>query len=113
MKKIFEKPALCRCEIRLNENIALSWEYYLNGNLQRVFHFTHQLEGWTSWKPDSGCYELYTNNPAWTTSESGAYGDWFRSQTHYTNINSMNAMVHWMNEMDDLDQKWGCETDAT
>ncbi len=108
MKKHFEKPALSRCEIRLNENIALSWEYYIEGELTSVFHFTHLVN--SAPVEDGGCYDYYKANLEWTTSEDGHYGNWFRSQTRFTNINSMNSMIAWMNELDNDFPAFNCET---
>ena len=108
MKKHFAKPILSRCEIRLNENIALSWEWYINSTATNTYHFTHYKEGsYTEWGTDIGCYDYYSGNYEWSTSETGAYGLWFHSpdNIHYAgaNINNWNAMTEWMGYMDYLD----------
>ena len=115
MKKHFAKPILSRCEIRLNENIALSWKWYIESTASNTYHFTHYKEGSDSeWGRDIGCYDYYSGNFAWSTGEDGAYGDWFRSpdNQHYASasINNWNAMTEWMGYMDYLDNSFHCMT---
>ena len=69
MKKEFQKPLLKRCALRLNENIASSWEYYYDhGLISSSFAFTYT-------NPDTGefithkegCFTYLTDNKAWDT----------------------------------------------
>ncbi len=110
MKKQFAKPSLIRCEIKLNENIALSWEYYF-GSQTTIFHFSYLVNG--SAIRDSGCYELFAENELWTTGDTpgNAYYEWFKSQSFFKEINSSNAMITWMTMLDYGDTTYNCQSD--
>lgn len=114
MRKHFAKPALSRFEIRLNENIALSWEYYYkNGTLTNTYHFTHLVDSFPY--KDGGCYDYYsgtTDSPVpsqgWSTTSGGAYDQWFNAQSDYTNKNSVHTMTAWLSYVSETQGAYVC-----
>ena len=78
MKKTFNKPVLARYDIKLNENIAISWQYYQdNHELSTTYHFSQMIPGAggnSVLGTDEGCYDYVTNNtlvPGWDTASYG------------------------------------------
>lgn len=104
MRKHFAKPALSRFEIRLNENIALSWKYYFdNQQLTTTYHFTHVVVG-SGPTQDAGCYDYYMGSlesptspkQGWSTTPGGDYDLWFNAQSEFKDQNSIFAMTAWL-----------------
>lgn len=69
MKKEFRKPILKRCELRLDENIAYSWEYYYDkGLISTSFKFTYSNPATGGIiTHEQGCFTYLTNNMSWDT----------------------------------------------
>jgi hypothetical protein len=73
MKKEFQKPILKQYALRLNENIAASWEYYFeHGMINSSYYFTYMVPGIEyPVTHEQGCFTYLSNNPEWNTNEYG------------------------------------------
>ena len=78
MKKTFNKPVLARYDIKLNENIAISWKYYQDKNqISTTYHFSQMVPGdggSTIFGTDIGCYDYVTNNMKVAGWDTASYG---------------------------------------